>query len=69
MSVNDTLAPHELIDGDCLKKLLRAVECLEAQIKNRPLREWEMRMIAASTMEYLEKMRDTIIVPDFSPVD
>ena len=68
MPVNDTLAPHELIDGDCLKKLLCAVECL-AQVNNRPLRVWEMRMVAASTMEHLEKITDAIIVPDFTPVD
>jgi hypothetical protein len=68
MSVNDKLAPHELIDGDYLKKLLCAVEYL-AQINNRPLRVWEMSMVAASTREYLEKITDTIIVPDFTPVD
>ena len=62
MPVNDTLAPHELIDGDCLKKLLCAVECL-AQVNNRPLRVWEMRMFAASTMECLEEITDTVAVP------
>ena len=68
MSVKDTLAPHELIDGACLKKLLCAVERLQ-QITNQPLRVWEMRMVAASTTEYLEKITDTMIVPDFTPVD
>jgi hypothetical protein len=68
MSVNDTVAPHESIDGEYLKKLLCAVEYL-AQINNRPLRVWEMSTVAASTMEYLEKITDTIIVPDFTPVD
>jgi hypothetical protein len=62
MPVNDTLAPHELIDGDCLKKLLCAVECL-AQVNNRPLRVWEMRTVAASTMEELEEITDTVVVP------
>jgi hypothetical protein len=47
-------------------KLLRGVEDLEAQIKNRPLAVWEMRMVAASTMECLEKMTDG---PEFTPVD
>ena len=64
-----TLAPHELLDGDHLRKLLRAVEGLDAQIKNRPLSVWEMRLVAASTMEYLEKMADKIVVPEFTPVD
>jgi hypothetical protein len=62
MSVNDTLAPHELIGGDDLKKLLRAVERIQ-QITNRPLRVWEMRMFAASTMECLEEITDTVAVP------
>jgi hypothetical protein len=62
------LDPVPQIDGDCLKKLLCAVEYL-AQINNRPLRVWEMRMVAASTTEYLEKITDTMIVPDFTPVD
>lgn len=59
----------ELIDDNELKKLLRAFEDLEAQIKNRPLSVWEMKMVAVSTMEHLKKMADTIIVPEFSPVD
>lgn len=59
----------ELIEDNGLKKLLRAFEDLEAQIKNRPLSVWEMKMVAASTMEHLEKMTDTIIVPEFTPVD
>jgi hypothetical protein len=58
-----------LIDDNGLKKLLRAFEDLEAQIKNRPLLVWEMKVVAASTMEHLEKMTDTIIAPDFTPVD
>jgi hypothetical protein len=62
MSVNDALAPHELIDGDCLKKLLCAVEYL-AQINNRPLHVWEVKMIAASTVETVEEIADTMVVP------
>ena len=52
-----TTAPHEMINGDDLNKLLRAVERIE-QIKNRPLSVWEMKIVAASTMDYLEKITD-----------
>ena len=50
------------------KELPRAESRIE-QIKNRPLRVWEMRMVAASAMKHLEKITNTIVVPDFTPVD